>query len=169
MQPSLCFIDRRDGRLVGELRLADELHQLSIRHMAVDARRRVWFGCQFRGDAANRPQLVGYATLDGEIRLIELPEGPLRDLRNYVGSVAVSTDGETIAVSSPEGDIVLAIDADRQTPAFTQTLRSGCGVAPDGAGFLASSGLGETLGLAGSAQPARHFDFGFDNHLRRLG
>jgi hypothetical protein len=168
MEPSLVFVDRRDGTLVGRLALSADLHQLSIRHMAVDARRRVWFGCQFKGDAADRPQLVGYATLDGDIRLIELPPDVLRDLRNYIGSVARSADGGLIAVSSPEGDTILAIDADSRTPTLIQTLRSGCGIAPDRTGFVASSGLGATVGIAGSAAPERHFDLGFDNHLRLL-
>lgn len=168
MEPSLCFVDRRDGRLIGQLKLADELHQLSIRHMAVDARGRVWFGCQFRGDTAMSPQLVGYATLDGEIRLIELPEGTLRDLRNYVGSLASSADGSQIAVSSPEGDTILAIDAMGTKPASILTLKSGCGIAPDRQGFVASSGLGATTGFAGSEAGAQSFDFGFDNHLRLL-
>ncbi|RYE07473.1 MAG: DUF1513 domain-containing protein [Hyphomicrobiales bacterium] len=168
MAPSLCFVDRRDGSLIGQLKLSDDLHQLSIRHMAVDARNRVWFGCQFRGEAARHPQLVGYATLDGEIRLIELPDGTLRDLRNYVGSLAASADGGMIAVSSPEGDTILAIDAEAAKPAAFQLLKSGCGIAPDRTGFVASSGQGETLGLAGSNATPQSFDFGFDNHLRLL-
>ena len=122
MEPSLCFVDRRDGTLVGQLKLAGDLHQLSIRHMAVDARDRVWFGCQFRGEAERHPQLVGYATMDGEIRLIDLPDDALRNLRNYVGSVARSASGGLIAVSSPEGDTILAIDADGARPLVVQSL-----------------------------------------------
>jgi uncharacterized protein len=168
MEPSLSFIDRRDGTLIGQLKLSDDLHQLSIRHMAVDARNRVWFGCQFRGEAERHPQLVGYATLEGEIRLIDLPDETLRDLRNYVGSVAASADCGLIAVSSPEGDTILAIDAEASKPAALQILKSGCGIAPDRSGFVASSGLGNTLGLAGSDASPQAFDFGFDNHLRLL-
>jgi hypothetical protein len=168
MEPSLSFVDRRDGSLVGQLKLADDLHQLSIRHTAVDSRNRVWFGCQFRGEAEHHPQLVGYATLDGEIKLIELPDDTLRDLRNYVGSVARSADGGMIAVSSPEGDTILAIDAEAAKPFILQSLKSGCGIAPDRSGFVASSGLGDIIGLAGSSADAQRFDFGFDNHLRLL-
>jgi hypothetical protein len=167
MEPSLCFIDRRDGTLIGKLALAADLHQLSIRHMAVDMRNRVWFGCQFRGPEG-RPQLVGYATLDGDIRLVELPDDSLRNLRNYVGSVARSAGGDLIAVSSPEGDTILAIDAATTRPVFTAPLKEGCGIAPAGAGFLASSGLGDVTGLGGSPASPQKFDFGFDNHLRRL-
>ena len=167
MEPSLCFVDRRDGGLVGTLALATDLHQLSIRHMAVDVSNRVWFGCQFRG-AEGAPQLVGYATLDGDIRLIELPDDALRNLRNYVGSVARSAGGDLIAVSSPEGDTILAIDAATARPVFSAPLKDGCGIAPDGGGFLASSGLGDIAGLGGSTAAPHRFDFGFDNHLRRL-
>ena len=167
MEPSLAFIDRRDGRLLGKLALSADLHQLSIRHMAVDARNRVWFGCQFRGDSSSKPQLVGYATLDGDIRLIELPPAVLRDLRNYVGSVARSADGATIAVSSPEGDTILAIDAETHAPGLITTLRNGCGIAPGRTGFVASSGDGVVTAIGGEgASPERHFDLGFDNHLR---
>ena len=92
--------------------------------------------------------------------------GSLGSLRNYVGSVAVSADREVIAVSSPEGDSVLAIDATALRPSATLTLRDGCGLAPDGAGFLASSGAGELTGFAGSTAPDRRLGIKFDNHLR---
>jgi uncharacterized protein len=169
MDPSLVFIDRRDGRLVGQLRLGAGLHQLSIRHMAIDARGRVWFGCQYKGAPGNGPQLVGYATLDGDIKLVELPPETLADLRNYVGSVAASADGRTVAVSSPEGDLLVAIDVEGKRPVLVETLRNGCGLAADGSGFVATSGEGEMVGLAGAKLERRQFDFLFDNHVSRVG
>ena len=169
MDPSVVFIDRRDGRLVGQLRLAAGLHQLSIRHMAIDMRGRVWFGCQYKGVPSESPQLVGYATMDGGIRLIELPHDTLRDLRNYVGSVAVSADGGMIAVSSPEGDLLVAIDAEGGRPVLVETLRNGCGLAADGAGFVATSGLGEMIGIGGAEREKQKFEFLFDNHMLRVG
>lgn len=168
MDPSVVFIDRRDGRLIGQLRLDAGLHQLSIRHMAVDARGRVWFGCQYKGSPSDTPQLVGYATMDGEIRLIELPSDTLVDLRNYVGSVAVSLDGMTVGVSSPEGNLLLAIDAEGKRPVVAETLRSGCGLAGDGPGFVATSGEGMMVGIAGDMRDERQFDFLFDNHMLRV-
>ena len=169
MDPSVVFIDRRDGKLVGQLRLDAGLHQLSIRHMAVDGRGRVWFGCQYKGTPTDSPQLVGYATMDGEISLVELPPGTLADLRNYVGSVAVSADGNTVAVSSPEGDMLVAIDAEGRRPALVETLRNGCGLAADGNGFVATSGEGAMIGIAGAERERQTFDFLFDNHMLRVG
>lgn len=168
MDPSVCFIDAKTGDLIGQLRLASKLHQLSIRHMAFDAQQRVWFGCQYRGGAEDLPQLVGYATRDGDIRLIEMPSATLGQLRNYVGSLAASTDGTLIAVSSPEGNAVLTIDAATARFASITSLNDGCGIAPVGAGFLASSGQGVLIGVAGGAATERRLGFGFDNHLRRF-
>ena len=168
MDPSIAFISRKSGALIGQLRLEGGLHQLSIRHMAFDLQGRAWFGCQFRGPSDGRPQLVGYATRDGEIRLIELPDETLGGLRNYVGSVAASADGGLIGVSSPEGSTVLAIDPLRLAVVGNLSMANGCGIAPDGAGFVASSGKGVLQGFAGSPAAARQFDFEFDNHLTPL-
>ena len=136
--------------------------------MAFDHKGRVWFGCQFRGPSGDRPQLVGYATRDGEIRLIELPDATLGELRNYIGSVAASADGGLIGVSSPEGNTILAIDPDTATVVASLGLENGCGIAPDSVGLLASSGEGALGGLAGSPAPLTTFELNFDNHLRLL-
>lgn len=168
MDPSVSFIDRRDGHLIGQLRLDAGLHQLSIRHMAIDGRGRVWFGCQYKGAPSDTPQLVGYATLEGEIRLVELPPETLGSLKNYVGSVAVADDWNMIAISSPQGDTLVALDATRLDVVAIETLRNGCGLAADHTGFVATSGTGAMTGLAGSQQPDRSFNFQFDNHMVRL-
>ena len=168
MDPSLAFIDARNGLLVGQLRLAPDLHRLSIRHMVVDARNRVWFGCQFRGEKTERPQLIGYATLGGEIRLIELPADALGNLSNYVGGLAISDDLETIAASSPVGGAILTLDVSSARPTSLTLLDHTCGAAPGGKGFLATSGIGEWQGLAGSSVPEQQFGFQFDEHLRAM-
>lgn len=167
MDPSLAFVDAATGELIGQLRLASGLHQLSIRHLAFDAAGRVWFGCQFRGPAADRPQLVGYATREGDIRLIELPADRLAALRNYIGSVAANADGSRIAVSSPEGNIILALDAANGALVGELGLDNGCGIAGDGPGFLASSGDGVLQGFAGLEAAPTRLPLQFDNHLRR--
>ena len=169
MDPSLAFVDASDGRLIGQMRLSADLHQVSIRHMVVDYANRVWFGCQFRGPSEERPQLVGYATLDGEIRLIELPHDHLTSLDNYVGAIEVSADRAMIAVSSSTGNTILAIDADTTRLLGSTTMRSGSGLARDSKGFVATSGWGEMMGVAGSTAPHHQFDFNFDAHLRRVG
>jgi hypothetical protein len=89
-------------------------------------------------------------------------------MRNYIGSVAASADGGLIGVSSPEGSVILAIDPDTASVVAALDMKNVCGIAPDRAGLLASSGEGELRGLAGSPAPATTFELNFDNHLRLL-
>jgi hypothetical protein len=168
MESSLVFLDARTGDLIGRLRLSTDLYQLSIRHLAFDALGRVWFGCQFKGGRSDAPQLVGYATREGDIRLVELPHRTLASLRNYVGAVASSRDGSLIAVSSPEGGTLLAIDATAARPAAVATLAQVCGIATDGSGFLASNTSGVLVGFSGASAPESRSSVRFDNHLRAL-
>jgi hypothetical protein len=166
MESSLVFLDARTGDLIGKLGLAADLYQLSIRHLAFDALGRVWFGCQFKGGKSLAPQLLGYATREGDTRLIELPYRTLASLRNYIGAVASSRDGALIAFSSPRGDTLLAIDATTAQPAATATVPQGCGLAAEARGFLASNTSGVLVGFSGSAAPESRSPIRFDNHLR---
>jgi hypothetical protein len=166
MDSSVSFIDLGDGHLRGQMRLDPALHQNSIRHMSFDRDGRAWFGCQYRGPATDQPPLVGFATLDGDITMVDLPPAVLSNLRNYVGSVAASADGSLIGVSSPEGDSVIAIDATTRNVVASQSLRDCCGLAPLEQGFLATSGDGRMVGLADGAIEEHGFELFFDNHLR---
>ncbi len=168
MDPSLSFVDSSSGHLVGQLRLASDLHQLSIRHMVVDVHNRIWFGCQYRGESGDSPQLIGYATVEGDIRLFELPPDELRGLRNYVGGLAISDDRRTILASSPVGGAVLTIDAANSRAGRLIDFRVTCGAAPDPGGFVITNGFGQMTGVAGSNVPEQQFDFRFDEHLRVL-
>ena len=86
-----------------------------------------------------------------------------------MGSVAASADGTTVAVSSPEGDLLVAIDVEGKRPVLVETLRNGCGLAADGSGFVATSGDGEMIGVAGAERARQTFAFQFDNHMLRVG
>ncbi|MGQ2925877.1 MAG: DUF1513 domain-containing protein [Neoaquamicrobium sediminum] len=174
MTPSLAYVDLHSGELVEEVRLAPELHRLSIRHLVVDAFGVVWFGCQYEGEAADRPPLVGRHRRGEEPVLFAGPVETLRALDNYVGSVAVDLSGEIVATSSPLGGLITYWDAATGRNLGQTPLADGCGVAPlqDG-GILATSGRGTiaAVDVANSRlrsvaeQPA----VGWDNHLRRIG
>jgi hypothetical protein len=89
-------------------------------------------------------------------------------MRNYVGSVSATLDGRLVGVSSPEGDTILAIDAESGAVVAARQMKSVCGIAPDRDGLLVSSGLGEVVGVAGSGARLTSFELDFDNHLRLL-
>ena len=60
MKPSLVYVDLATGDLLEEQSLAADLHQLSIRHLALAANDTVVFGCQYRGPEENTPPLLGF-------------------------------------------------------------------------------------------------------------
>ena len=162
MQPSLVFIDRRSGELISKHELPHALHQLSIRHLAIDSDRRVWFGCQYEGPSSDAPQLVGFAAPGKDPTLTELPMPELAALSNYVGSLAASRDGRRIALSSPVGNTMLVLNAAAGAVASRYKVKDGCGLAPDGEGFVASTGDGAVGMLGGDSRTA---DVQWDNHI----
>ncbi len=167
MKPSLALVDRVSGDLRDLYELPAKLHQLSIRHMDIAADGALWFGCQYRGPTDERPPLVGFARRGEDLRLIDLPPDDLAGLRNYVGSVAANRQIGTVAVSSPQGNSFLVLDSTTGSVRVRKTLTEVCGLAPDSAGFLATTGTGLVLQPDGSEHTDA--DYVWDNHLLRIG
>jgi hypothetical protein len=174
MRPSLAYIDAASGALLEKAEFEPALHRLSIRHLALAADGSVWFGCQYMGPAADRPALVGRHRRGGRLELFEGPAQALRQMRNYVGSVAVDAAGAVVATSSPVGGQVIYWDAASGRCLGTTELADGCGVAPAAEeGFLLSSGLGAMLRVDASGaekQPllAPSRELSWDNHFRKI-
>lgn len=173
MAPSLAYIDSRNGRLLESVALAPALHQLSIRHLALDRNGAVWFGCQHSGPAADRPALVGRHRRGEQPELLAMPDPIRHRMRNYVGSVAASGAGDIIATTSPLGGLVVYWDADSGRCLGSQAIADGCGAAPlagndfllsDGFGGLARGGPGAAMATILPPGPA----LAWDNHLRRI-
>jgi hypothetical protein len=166
MKPSLVFVDRLTGALLERHELPPDLHQLSIRHMATDRSARIWFGCTYEGSNMDAPQLVGSVRRGEELKLLDLPPAVLGPMRNYVGSVAANHRSDTIAVTSPQGNFAVTIDAATGTVRRTQSLVEVCGVAPEQDGFRVTSGAG-VMESAGGRRWKRS-DHVWDNHLLRI-
>ena len=169
MRSSLSFVDRLTGDLVARHETPDPLARLSMRHMTVDAGGHVWFGGQWEGSPVDVPQVIGHAAPDRAIELLDAdPRLPVA-LEGYVGSMAASRDGSTIAASSPKGGRILLIDAGSRRVVAQERLFDGCGVTGTGPhAFLATSGAGTVLPLGaaeGHDAPAT-LPVAFDNHVR---
>ena len=166
MQPSYVLVDRVTGDLVEKHQLPPHLHKLSIRHMDIDGAGSVWFSCQYEGATVDRPQLVGRAARGKELELLEMPEKALNGLHNYIGAMAANHQAGTMAVSSPAGNSYVVFDtlSGRVVSAFD--LTEVCGIAPDRAGFIASTGAGDITmpGRATVSEP----DYVWDNHILRI-
>ncbi|MBZ9982280.1 MULTISPECIES: DUF1513 domain-containing protein [unclassified Mesorhizobium] len=166
MKPSYVLIDRVTGDLVEKHELPAALHQLSIRHMDTDQTGTVWFGCQYRGPGTDRPLLVGRAARGKDLQLLDMPRDVLSGFRNYIGSVAANPVAGTIAVSSPEGNSLVVIDAASGRLVSSSALVEVCGVAPDGTGFMATTGAGEIVECNGATWSEPYYVW--DNHMLRI-
>jgi uncharacterized protein len=67
MSPSLTYLDIASGRVTGEVRLEQHLHQLSIRHVTVNDAGLVAIAMQYEGDRRDRVPLIGLHDGGGEI------------------------------------------------------------------------------------------------------
>jgi hypothetical protein len=175
MQPSLTYLDVRNGELLEQQRLAEELHQNSIRHLAVTADDRVCFVMQYQGPRGDRPPLVGLHRRGGEVQLCQAPAQLQAKMRNYCGSVAADSSGQCFAVSSPRGNLVTFWSAEDGRLLGHEEVADGCGIASGGdAGeFLLSSGQGEVWRYSlrdGAAVPLELSLPGarWDNHMAGL-
>ncbi|MBZ9966154.1 DUF1513 domain-containing protein [Mesorhizobium sp. BR1-1-2] len=166
MKPSYVLIDRVTGDLVEKHELPAALHQLSIRHMDADQTGTVWFGCQYRGPGTDRPLLVGRAARGKDLQLLDMPRDVLSGFRNYIGSVAANPAAGTVAVSSPEGNSLVMIEAASGKVVATSALVEVCGVAPDKGGFMATTGAGEII--EGNGATRSEPDYVWDNHMLRI-
>ncbi|APH70533.1 DUF1513 domain-containing protein [Aquibium oceanicum] len=168
MQPSLVFIDRETGDLFEKHKLPSALHKLSIRHMAIDNAGSVWFGCQYEGPALDQPPLVGTARPGEELNLVDMPPDVLAGFRNYIGSVAANGDSGTVAVSSPQGNQMAVIETSTRKIVARRDMTEVCGLAPDGADYLATTGEGRVVCPA-SDDDRTLPEYVWDNHILRIG
>lgn len=173
MKSGLVLVEADGGRILANAGAGPGLATLSIRHLAVDGEGAVWFGCQSEGDRTDAPPLVGRMDDGGRVEMFDLPEEVRLRPRNYIGSVAVSDDGGTVAFSAPKGGVILGFDARRRAFAGAVDLRDGCGLSPAAGGLLATAGTGRLAHLGCDdgldAVPTGRASLAFDNHAVRLG
>lgn len=153
MRPNVTLLDLETGSVVGRLEAPAHLHKLSLRHMAVGENGRVWIGGQHQGDADETPPLLAsFDPRKGSLEFHDLPDDLVGRLDNYIGSVALSRDGEIVAASCPKVGRLLYFSARDGSFLASQQRADACGLAAlDARGFLISDGHG---GLSDSADLA---------------
>ena len=163
MQPNLSYVE--DGRVTETVSLPADLHKNSIRHLDVTSSGDVAFGMQWQG-GASATSLVGLHKRGQAMVLLDTPDDDLRRLDGYIGSIAFSKDGRSIAATSPRGGVLHLYDARNTCLKDSVDLEDVCGVAPHSDGFTVTSGTGLLCGLRGqnlqSRSRAKH---AWDNHL----
>lgn len=151
MDPSLVYLDSRDGRVVRQVKPAHDLRQLSIRHIAIDRCGRVAVAMQYEGPQEDAVPLVALHDAPAgarELAYLPMPDDQRAAMRQYCGSATVDANGRHLAVSSPRGNRVLVWDMDSRALVQVHEARDVCGIAPRLAGgFVASNGLGRLYEL----------------------
>lgn len=175
MKPSLAYIQCSDGALVGQYSLPQDMHMLSIRHLAVAATGTVVAGMQRQGETGkNLPLLLSHRLeqTDGGLQTMELPTGLNARMKGYCGSVAVDVSGRMLAATSPRGGITVFWDIERNVYVSHLEMDDCCGVAPSGeaGGFIVSAGTGNMAFVnAHAPDRARHLRpssaGAWDNHM----
>ncbi|MCC7275859.1 MAG: DUF1513 domain-containing protein [Alphaproteobacteria bacterium] len=178
MDSSLAYLDARDGRLLGALRLPRALGPLGIRHLAVAGDGAVGFAAQYEGPSVDLVPLVGSHPAGApELRLFAGPAEATRAMRNYCGSAAIDRGELILGVSSPRGNLATFWEMASGRMLATAAVADGCGIAPaevPGA-FVVASGLGGARRVDAATGAATAVPGGFvavgrwDNHLLTIG
>jgi hypothetical protein len=168
MRPSLAYLDL-EGALQEQLDPLPELEQNSIRHLALRADGTVAVAMQWEGETGFAPPLVALHR-PGAPGLVPL-SAPLADemaMQGYAGSIAFSGDGREVAITSPRGGRIHRFDAEGGFLGHV-TRADVCGLAPLGAGMVASDGHGGLIAVTkGEARALSHHARNWDNHLVAL-
>ena len=143
MQPSLTYINRHNGELLEQKRLAAEFHQASIRHMDINARGQVALAMQFEGEPFLRVPLLGIHQRGEEIRTMLAPEAVQSRMEQYVGSIRYDLSGRYLAASCPRANMLTFWDVDKAEFIKQVRARDACGVCAYENGFLYSAGTGQ--------------------------
>jgi hypothetical protein len=166
MRPNLTLLSP-SGEILDQVELAPELRQNSIRHLAVMPGG-VAFAMQWEGDAADPVPQLGLWMPGAAPRLCPPAQSGAFAMRGYAGSIAVSSAGNLIGLTSAKAGAVMLFDT-AGTPTATHHRADISGIANGAAGLIATDGQGavwrvETDGLSLLSQT----DVAWDNHLISL-
>lgn len=170
MQPNLTLLSP-EGEILTQITLDPDLHQNSIRHLALietAERQQVAFAMQWQGDPAEPVAQLGIWTLgeDGPLLCDPAPEDMFA-MKGYAGSIAANAG--MVGITSPVGGVVMLFAGDGR-PLVTHRRADVCGLAPLGAGFVASDGNGGILSVdQDGMRPLQSTATAWDNHMVPVG
>tara|TARA_B100001094_G_C18065943_1_gene737470 strand:- start:143 stop:1204 length:1062 start_codon:yes stop_codon:yes gene_type:complete len=151
--------------------LSEDLHQLSIRHLAFDTCGEHLLGLQYYGHSMVPQPILAYKNMESLV-LIEMPENILKKAHSYAGSVVIDCSGALGAVSCPRGGMVVFVHREASGYRFFSSyeLTDVCGLAAgDEKGqFYLSSGKGDVVlydSVEGIVLDSWFYPFSFDNHM----
>jgi hypothetical protein len=160
MAPNLTYLNL-DGAVIEQACMDAKLSRNSIRHLSVAKDGLIAMGMQWQGDIHEDVPLVATHRMGEDIRPMQMKAGLSTLMEGYVGSVAVSEDGQNIAATSPRGGILVSFDNGNQSG--VQEFEDVSGVASNVQTMMMTSGSGVIRTQTGVL--SHHSDLRWDNHL----
>lgn len=158
MQSNLSYLTTT-GAPVAQMTLGPAHQRNSIRHLAVARDGRVGFAMQWQGDLAMDLPLRGTHSLGtGKSQLFD--QASIRRMAGYLGSIAISNDGQKLATTSPRQGIAQVYDLTGRVMEIE--MSDVCGVAPANDDFILTTGEGKILATAGTIS---EHNIRWDNHV----
>ncbi|MBV0933761.1 DUF1513 domain-containing protein [Marinobacterium weihaiense] len=144
MEPSLAYIDLDSGKLLEQVGMSAENHQLSIRHLDRNPAGTVAIALQSQGPVSANKPLVALHRRGQPLKLLRAPEPINNQMEQYAGSARIDRSGRIAAISAPRGNLITFWDLEQDRFISAMRCRDGCGLsATEVAGeFLVSSGIG---------------------------
>lgn len=172
MDPSLVFVDVRDGRLLEQARPDD--HFASVRHLALASDGTVAVAMQYEGPETNPYPVLGFQRGGSAIENVSAPHELRVRMQRYAASVCVAPTG-VAAITCPRGDTVALFAVATGEPLASHHVRDAGGVTTTAGGtrFLVTTGLGELYEIdartgAQAAEPELLAAVRWDNHAVML-
>lgn len=170
MQPAVVLMDRHTGTILQ--RHTPSNHQLSAHHLDVAPDGTVVVGYQYEGPDWEAPPLIGVLNSHaGRYDEVAFDDLNLRQLRNYIASVAVNPRTGLAAVTAPRGNLVALFDYRTHELERLVSVADVAGVVAEDLGFVVSSGHGGLYRVDRDRDQATllgSLDQRWDNHLTRL-
>ena len=120
--------------------------KLSMRHIAVNQHDQVAVACQYEGPVHLRKNLLLLIS-KGQINYLTCEPAVMKNLNNYLGSVAFDKSGTWIGASSPRGNRVVIwhlVGGKEPIHSDTLVINDACGLSASNnvGGFVISTGMG---------------------------
>ncbi|TDO99738.1 DUF1513 domain-containing protein [Marinomonas balearica] len=175
MAPNVTYLSLDTGSVVHSVDNGKGKHQLSIRHLDVNAQGVVALGFQYKGEKWDEVPLVGISNLNSSsIEYLPMPEQIRLRFKQYCGSVCFDKSGQILAVSSPRGGLVAYWNMQDHSFLGADNCRDVCGVSQtDRPGVLMLTGgtgkqwISDPI-KSNIYQINQHVGISWDNHLEKI-
>ncbi|MEM6740217.1 MAG: DUF1513 domain-containing protein [Pseudomonadota bacterium] len=163
MRPNLT-IATEAGEILDQAAVPEDIHQNSLRHLAVRADGLVACAFQWQGDVYDAPSLLAFYRGGGDLAFAAFDDALHRGLVGYAGSVAFSASGQHVALTSPRGGLLVSVEVDTGEAQVARQTDI-CGVARGAPGLVATDGQGNVHHVAPHLTRLATHPVAFDNHL----